>query len=377
MTEHRWTQGIAPRVLITTYAIGAVGGLIGYWLGLPLGMLLGSLILVAVLAAARVPVFGQPPQVPQKWRTAVLPVIGVAIGAAFPADFLSQAALWWVTLLGLLIYVPVVHVLGYLFYRRAGGLDAPTSFFASMPGGLIESLELGERHGAEMMMLAMIQFLRLILCIVSIPIAFSLATGQAVGSASGVEMPGSGFALGPVDVLLLLLAGAGGWWVAARLSLPAPVLMGPMLASAAIHIAGLTATAPPEWMVAMVQWVVGTSLGCRFAGFKHSMLWRALGLSTVSIAASLGLAGVMGLLLADFAGEKPQTIILAYAPGGVVEMSLVALSLQLGAVFVTLHHLVRITLTVAFVRIALNWLNIGSDWPDPPSGPPGGNRGGR
>jgi uncharacterized membrane protein AbrB (regulator of aidB expression) len=42
-----------------------------------------------------------------------------------------------------------------------------------MPGGFIEALEMGEKAGAQMPMLIMLQFLRLILCIVLIPLAFA------------------------------------------------------------------------------------------------------------------------------------------------------------------------------------------------------------
>jgi uncharacterized protein len=50
-------------------------------------------------------------------------------------------------------------------------------------------------------------------------------------------------------------------------------------------------------------------------------------------------------------GEPVPAVILAFAPGGINEMSLVALSLQLSTVYVTLHHLARIVLAVAVMRL--------------------------
>ncbi|MCC5968641.1 MAG: AbrB family transcriptional regulator [Pararhodobacter sp.] len=52
-------------------------------------------------------------------------------------------------------------------------------------------------------------------------------------------------------------------------------------------------------------------------------------------------------------GEPVPAVILAFAPGGITEMSLVALSLQLSAVYVTMHHLLRIVLAVIVARLGL------------------------
>ena len=41
-----------------------------------------------------------------------------------------------------------------------------------------------------------------------------------------------------------------------------------------------------------------------------------------------------------------DVMLISFAPGGVTEMALVALSLQASPAFVTLHHIVRILITV-------------------------------
>ena len=350
------TQGIAPRVLLATFALGAAGGGLFTLAGVPLGMLLGSLLAVAVAAAAGVRFFGQVPAVPQGWRLVLMPVIGVAIGAGFPVDFLEQAARWWLTLLALVVFVPLAHLIGWGVYRHIGRVEPRTAYFAAMPGGFFEALEMGERAGADMALLVALQFLRLILCIICIPIAFALLTGQLVGSGGGMDWPGAGEPLLAWDMMVLGLAGLGGWWLAAQLRLPAAVLSGPLLLSGLAHVTGLTAAAPPEWMILFTQWVVGTALGSRFAGFGPRLLWLALRLSALSVVLMMVLAVAIAMLLAGPAGEAKLAVVLAFAPGGITEMSLVALSLQMSAVYVTMHHLLRIVLAVIVARIGLRFL---------------------
>lgn len=344
--------GLPPQTVAATFALGAVGAGAGWLVHLPLPMLLGPLVLVAGASMAGVRLFGHAPAVPQKWRYLLVPVVGVAIGAAVPPDILDQIGRWWITVLALLVFVPAAHAIGFWVFRRLGGLDRPTAYFAAMPGGFVESLEMGERAGARMDMLVALQFLRLAMCIVAIPIAFALVTGRAVGSGA-VEPPGHDVPLTAWDALLLVAAAAGGWAAAARLRLPAAVLTGPLLASAALHGFGLTGATSPDWAVAATQWAMGTSLGARFSAFTGAQLWLAIRLSALNVALALALATAVALALGGPVGEPAPALILAFAPGGISEMSLVALSLQMSIVFVTLHHLLRIVLAVVVARLGL------------------------
>lgn len=341
--------------ILATFALGAVGVGVALVLHLPLPWLLGPLLIVGGASMLGVRLMGRPPAVPQKWRYALVPIVGVAIGAAVPPDILDHVSRWWITLLALLVFVPVAHALAYALYRRLGGIDRPTAYFGAMPGGFIEALEMGEANGARMDMLVALQFLRLALCIVAIPIVFALLTGQNVGSGA-VPMPGSNVPLALWDVALLVAAGVGGWWVGAKVRLPAAVLTGPLIASAVLHALGLTQATSPDWAVALTQWVMGTTLGARFSAFTRSALWLAMRLAAANVILTLAVAATMALALAGPVGQPVPAVILAFAPGGISEMSLVALSLQLGTVFVTLHHLVRIVLAVIVARIGWRWL---------------------
>ena len=342
--------------VLGTFGLGAMGGLAGWAAGLPLGVLLGSMLTVAVCAVAGLRMWGALPGVPQHWRYALVPVIGVAIGASVPPGIVGQALLWWPTLLAVCAFVPVAHWASFRIYRRMGGVDANTAYFAAMPGGFIEALEMAEERKAEMQMVIMLQFLRLILCIVLVPLTFALVTGHSVGSGSGVEMPGSDVPLLAFDVAVLVGAAVLGYWGAHRLNFPAAVLSGPLLLSGLAHAVGLTAATPPDWAIVITQWVVGTTLGTRFAGLALPRLVLAMKLSLAAIAVSLALAVGIAVLLAGPVGEPASAVILAFAPGGISEMALVAISLQMSAVYVTLHHLLRIVLAVLVARAGLRFI---------------------
>lgn len=331
-------------------AVGAIGGTVATALHLPLGMLLGSLMAVAMVAVAGWRPFGVAVAVPAPLRFFFVPVIGVSIGGAFTPDVLRGMAGWWPSLLALLLYLPLAQGAGYLIYNRIGRIPKVTAFFGSVPGGLVETVVLGEQAGADGQMLTLLQFLRLILCIVLVPIAFTFGTGHAVGSASGVEMTGAGAPLHAWDVAVLAVAAVAGWGLGHLLRLPAAVMTGPILLSALAHLTGLTEAVPPGWMVTLTQLVVGTSLGARFAGLPRGTLPLALRLATLNAAAALALALVFAAALAPLVAEPAAAVFLAFAPGGLAEMSLVALSLQMSVVYVTAHHVIRIVLSVLIAQ---------------------------
>ena len=341
--------------LALTLVIGAAGGLAAMLLHLPLALLLGSLVVTGVVAAAGWRPFGLAVTLPMRLRSAFVPVIGVSIGGAFTPEVVGQAGAWWPSLLALLLFLPVTHGVGYFVYTR-GGLPKLESFFGSVPGGLIETVQMGEEAGGDVRLMTVLQFLRLILTIIFVPLIFMALTGASVGSASGVALPAAAVPLTVQEVAVLLAAGGLGVWVGRLVRLPAAIMTGPILFSAVAHAAGLVHGVPPAWLVGVTQVVVGCGLGARFAGADRGMLVRAMRLAVVVAVLSLGIAYGFAVALAGWVEEPVAAVFLAFAPGGLAEMSLIALSLQMSVVYVTVHHVARIVVSVVVAKGARRWI---------------------
>jgi membrane AbrB-like protein len=319
--------------------IGLLGGVFAFWLTLPLPWMLGALTATLIAAIAKAPI-----RAPERLRNPVVVVIGVLLGSGFSPDLVERVAAWGWSLAALAAYLIVAAALVVPYYRRLGGFDPVTAYFAGMPGGLAEMAILGRAAGADERKIVLAHAARIVVVVALIAFWFRVIEGQAVGSAVG----GTGLLdLDQRDVFLLLASGMAGAFLGRVLRLPAPMLLGPMMLSGAAHLTGLTSSAPPAGLVIAAQVMLGTIMGCRFLGTPGRAVGVALVLAVGATLITFAVAVIFALGLARAAGLPFDQLILAYAPGGLTEMTLVALAIKAEVAFVALHHVARIVMIIA------------------------------
>jgi membrane AbrB-like protein len=337
---------------LTTLALLALAGLWGLAaraLGLPLPWMLGPLIGAAVVATALPHRLPAGYRFPDRLRIAFVAIIGLMIGTQVTPELLERAKTYTLSLGAVTLFVGLAHGAGYTIYRRLGGYDATTAFYASAPGGLYESLEMGEAAGADVTRLMMQQFLRIIVVVTTLPLGLSLWLGGPVGSAGGMTL-----ARGDVpwsDLPVIALTVVGGVGLGRLLRLPAGQLTGPMVLAAGLSLSGWLSLEVPQWLMNLAQMMLGTALGMRFTGLSRGLLVRGAGLALLAVGAMLAIGVALAAGLHALTGEAVDVLVISFAPGGVTEMALIALSLHANPAFVTLHHIYRIILTVLMLGV--------------------------
>lgn len=315
---------------------------------LPLPWMLGPLLVTAIFVMSRPRSIPDNYQFPKRFRLVFIAIIGLMIGTQVTWEIVQTLPQFWPSLIAIVFFILSAQAFNMFVFQKLGGYDRATAFYCSAPGGLMESIALGEQAGCNVAVLTMQQFTRIILTLSSVPILVSIWIGEPVGSSAGLVLSGKASGL-PLweDLLIAALVGAVGLVVGTRL--PAGHLMGPLLASAAIGLTGLATVALPQWLVVIAQIVIGTALGSRFGGMQMSAIRRAIGLSMISVGFMILLSFLISLVLIRVTDMNFLVSMISFAPGGVTEMSLIALSLSANPAVVTLHHLVRISLTVVLI----------------------------
>ena len=196
-----------------------VWGYLFYRLRLPLPWMLGPMVFCTVAALTKLPV-AAPPVI----RPPMSVVIGVMLGSGFKPEVIWQLPNWLPTLLGLVAFMAIAGGACVYYFRRFGGLDPVTAFFAGMPGGLVEMVTLGEEKGGDARVIALIHSARVLLVVMTLPFLVQWMGGVSVvgNRASGISIVDTT----PAAWMWILVSGFLGVLVGRWLRLPAGQLLG-------------------------------------------------------------------------------------------------------------------------------------------------------
>lgn len=320
-------------------SIGALGGWAAHAAKLPLAWMIGAMLATTTAAVAEAQV-----ALPIQVRNIFVSVLGVMLGSGFRPEMLDKLGEWSISLGSLLFYCAASGLVGFVYFRRFCGYDRPTSYFAAMPGGLSEMILVGSSLGGDPRVISLSHASRVLIVVLVLPFGFQILLGYDPANRPPVGAPL--FDLGWQDWAMLGGCALVGALTARSLKVPAAMIVGPMLLSAAIHLAGWTKATPPAELVAAAQVVVGTAIGCRFAGTSVAFVLRAVRLAGGATVLMLSVTVGSAVAVHAITGLPAPYLVLAYSPGGLAEMSLVALALSFDAAFVATHHIVRIILVV-------------------------------
>jgi len=92
-------------------------------------------------------------------------ILGSAVSLYFPPPVVAALAGNWPAIAAATVTVFLVGIFGALTLRRASGVHAKSTFFASIPGGAMAMAVLAERYGAQIAPVAVAHSLRVSLVV--------------------------------------------------------------------------------------------------------------------------------------------------------------------------------------------------------------------
>ncbi|EWC41441.1 AbrB family transcriptional regulator [Stutzerimonas stutzeri] len=315
-----------------TPLVGALGGWLASLANWPLPWMVGSLLAVIAVRCSG-------------WLVSELPhgrqtgqwIIASAIGLHFTGEVMQEVLAHFGVILAGAIGTLLLGLIGIFILLRSGA-DRATAFFASMPGGASEMVNLANRHQAEAASVAAAHSLRLLLVVLIVPALFTWGLPPMdAPPAAPVSWPWLAVLL-PAGGLLALL------W--RRLGQPNPWMLGPLTACALASVAFDLHIGLPGWAGALGQWLIGCSLACHFDRpfFRRApaFLLNVLTFTLLAMLAAAGLASGLGWLTA----LDGISLMLGMMPGGITELCLTAEALQLSVALVTALQVLRLFLVM-------------------------------
>ena len=325
---------IVLRRLLETLVVATIGGAALGLIGVPAGWLSGSILAVAGAAIA-----GRPMQIPTPLTRAIFVLIGTSLGAVVTPETLHGMATYPLSIAVMVLAMAVISIGGAGYLRLVHRWGTVDSYLAAAPGGMSQVLALGAELGGDLRAIAIVQSIRVVVIAVGLPAGLSLL-GLVGHAAPRITGP---LSLDVLDELAILLAVSTVVAVIAyRIRFPGGLLFGAMLTSAILHGTGLIHAVMPWWVTNTAMVAMGAITGSRFANTSPRMLLNFVAAAFGSFAVAVAISAVFAALLIGILSLRAAEVMIAFAPGAVDAMMLLALALSLDPVYVGAHHLTRI-----------------------------------
>lgn len=340
-------SALSPRAWLAQAGViagAAAGGSAFAAMGVPGGWMSGAMIALALMAAA-----GRAVALSGPLRAVAMVASGSAIGSSMSPQTLAGVAHYPASIALMTCTVLAITAVGVAILRRTPGFSRETAFFAAVPGALSYVFAVAAGTRADMARIAVIQVLRVFFLMAVLPLVVKAGTPLAPAAILTFDSP--------VLVAAIFLFG----WLLGRglekLGVAGSLLFGAMIVSGALHGAGVAPGRLPAVVAIAGQVLVGAWSGSRFVGFDWSLLGRMAAVSLGSFAATMTTAAAFAAMAAQLLALPFAATLLAFAPGGLEAVTLLAFALGVDPLYVGVHHLARFVLiSLSLPLVARLWL---------------------
>jgi uncharacterized protein len=336
------TRRLAESLLIAT-----AGGVLFNAAGFPAGWLAGSMVFAGAAALMGRPIF-----IPILLARTCYLTLGMSIGGVVTPQTLVGVASWPLSIVLVCAAMACVTVGTTSYLRNVHGWDSQTALFAGIPGALSQVMALAAERDVDLRAIAIVQTMRVVILAVCVPAGLGLfgfagPTRMPVGTVAIAEAPAELVML----VLLSVIVGLG----LLRIGFPGGLIFGPMVVSAVLHGGNFVHLGLPTWVANAAMIGIGSVIGSRFVNTSARLLGSYVGAALGCFAVSIVIAAGFALAASGLMSAHASDLIVAYAPGSIDAMMILALAMHLDPVFVGAHHLARLFVVSVSLPFMVRW----------------------
>ena len=331
------------RKMAVTFFLAAVTGVLFLELDFPAPFLMGSLLGVWFTGGS-IPLLRPHLGVARWFHIPVVLGLGVFIGSYFKGDLIGRTITYAPTVIAMVIVTIIVTATSFFFLTSIRKYDRLTAILCAIPGGQAEAVVMARDMVEKDYIVALFHLTRVAFVFITTPLLLAAIEGQEAVAGSNQllkSIPGV-FDLNFEQGIFFVLMAVGGLMLAMLIRLPMPHLLGPVLLSAGCHATGLVDVPQIFEFLMLAQLVIGCGVGARLAQVEFAELliyMKDAAINTsIIIALYFGAAVVIAILL----GVTILEVWLAFVPGGLYEVTLMAVIFGFDIAFIAFHHTIRI-----------------------------------
>lgn len=336
--------------IILTFIAAVPAGFLFYYLRIPLPWMLGPILATLIYNS----ISNNRACWPVSLRNLGLIVIGYSMGRTITHETVQQIwtilpSIFVVTLLTTMFSV----VLGYFTHRQTG-ISFASGILGSMPGGLTQMVLLTEEiKDTDLTVVTFMQTVRVLAVVFIVPFVATYGLVHPPGALLSIPViPDQGTFLRYLPGIAMAPIGA---WLAYRLKLPTPFLLGPIFGAAAVVLCGCEAPPVPRPMLNTAQIFFGISMGLGITLNSLRQIGKVLPYAIGGAVTLVAFTFLLGFGLTLFIPDTLLTNFLGMAPGGMPEMGMTAIALHADIATVLAYQLFRLFFILMVIPPLLKW----------------------
>lgn len=306
------------------------------WAGFPAAELLGPMIAGMFFALRGVAL-----TIPRPAFGGAQAVIGCMVALTLTPSTLASLGKDWLVMLVVVCMTIASGGLVGLLLMRFGSLPGNTAAWGSSPGGAAAMTAMAESFGADVRMVAFMQYLRMFVVVLTASGVSRILLGHAAGM-PGAHAWSPGFDTPLVPLAQTLSVIVVGMYLSGRLRIPAGALLVPMLAGAVLNSMGLVTLVLPHWLLWVAYASLGWYIGLRFDRETVLHVLRTIPQMLLATFLLIALCCASAWLLTVWPGQDPLSAYLATSPGGLDSVAIIAMGSGCDVAFVLALQTLRL-----------------------------------
>jgi membrane AbrB-like protein len=200
--------------------------------------------------------------------------------------------------------------------------------------------------------IAISQSMRVIILVEGIPL-LSLMLGYDTSPVGAQAMVSATLA----ESALLIAVGVVGGFLLDRTGLPGGIMIGAVLSTGALYLTGVVDGYLPRDLMIPVVITLGAIAGTRLRPGDFGLVLKLAMPSFVAFAITVGITMSAAVTVSMLVGIDLLQVFLAFAPGAVDALLVIAFALDADPAYVVAHHVVRILLVAFTLPFVIRWIS--------------------
>jgi len=341
------------RRIVEPILLAGAGSFLLSMLHVPVAWLIGSLMVGIGYTLTQ----GRPTPLPPVFITVGKSLVGIAAAARFSPDNLMTAAAYAAPLLTALGITGGLSMLNGYLISRWSGIGLVTCLLGAIPGTASANVAISSEFGADPSIVAILQYLRLLMVVLLVPAMASLFTPDSVTSNRAISVIDTHVVALALNLAVLGICSALGIWMGKKLRLPTKEFLGSFVCGLGLFGMFPSQYYVPRPLIVIALLLIGLSAGLKFNWQHMVKLRKAVLLEIILVLFLVACCLGIGYEFHRLTHVDLTTALLAFAPGGMEAM--IATSNQLGSdtglvLTIKFIHQMLIIITVNSLRSYLH-----------------------